>query len=485
MKRVEWSRPAALAGQLAEIEVGKAIDLFATKRVTCRLDPDLSENLVAHATLLLAANQILRFCPNLTVVLPGPARPMLEPRLRQLAASIHPAPTIRSEEVVVSDATLNIGHSVRDEPNWVAINGDGWLARVATSAQGVPVPELPPGFTRRGVVGGLAAACLGAGQVFTALVGRPLLPRPCEISLFTLEQAEPRDLDPGPQIAIRDVELDVLLIGCGGVANGWVYAAREAGSCGRVEAVDHQAQRPENIGPYVCASRARIGTAKAKIVKDELDVRMDVTPRTERFRFYKARIGYGQTYIPNIVLSAVDNAPTRRDVQRLWAQTTIDLAAEELTSQVIVKRLDDEGQCLLDAYTDPTGDDDELAALAEATGLSPDRLRDFETPITADDVAAAPPDKRDALEHGRARGQLVCGRVGDLDLHEEGYSDDFRPAAPFVTCFTGVVAYAQTLCAQTEQVESLHFQFNFGSYRSRVLRIACRRACMCSTYRTT
>ena len=444
MTNLEGSRPAAVAGRLAGIDVGEATDLFTTKRVICRLDPDLSANPVAYATLLLAANQILRFCPNLTFALPRAALPMLEPQLWQLAASIHLEPQIRFGDEVDGDATLNVGRVIRDEANWVAINGDGWLARVATSAGGPAYRELPAGFIRSDVVGGLAAACLGVGQVFTALVGQPLLARPCELSLFTLEQAEPGNLDPGPQITSRDVPLDVLLIGCGGVANGWIYAAREAGSRGRAEAVDHQGQRAENIGPYVCASRSRIGTAKAKIVEDELTPQMEVIPRAERFRFYKARLGYGHTYVPDIVLSALDNAPTRRDVQRLWAQITIDLAAEELTSQVIVKQLDDDGQCLLEAFTDPTGDDAELAALAEATGLSPQRLRDFETPISTEDVAAAPPEKRQALERARAQGQLVCGGPA-TSIHEEEYSETFTPAV-LLPPVHRVVGYAQTPC---------------------------------------
>ena len=59
---------------------------------------------------------------------------------------------------------------------------------------------------------------------------------------------------------------------------------------------------------------------------------------------------------------------------------------------MIVKNIEDDGQCLLEAYTEPAQDDLELGALAEETGLSVDRLRDFESPITEDDAAAAPPE---------------------------------------------------------------------------------------------
>jgi len=476
---VGLSRPAALAARLAAIESSAALDLFTTKRVVCRLDPDLSENTLAHQALLLAANQTLRFCPRVSFEL-GTAAAMLEPAIRELAASIHEEPAIAFGADEGADVTLNVGRELPGQPDWISINGHGWLARIANSAADAQVAALPPGFEGRNGIGGLAAACLGAGQVFSVLIGTPLPAGPVEFSAWTLQQGEPGQLDEGPEVAFSEIDLDALLVGCGAVANGWIYAAREAGSRGRLEAVDNQAQRAENIGPYVCATRARIGDPKVRTVKQELEPWTKVIERPERFRFFRARIGYGQTYIPEVVLTALDNAPTRRDGQRLWAHTTIDLAAEELTAQVIVKKLDDDGQCLLEAYTDPGEDEAELEALAAETGLKVERLRAFETPITENDVAAAPPAKRASLERARQRGQLVCGRVGDLDLHEEEYTDQFTPAVPFVTCFTGIVAYAQTVRARLDGVESFHFQFSFRSYRSRVLHLRRRKGCECS-----
>jgi hypothetical protein len=147
--------------------------------------------------------------------------------------------------------------------------------------------------------------------------------------------------------------------------------------------------------------------------------------------------------VPGLVISAFDNPQARHDVQRLWSPTTIDLAAEELTAQVIVKNLRDDGICFLEAYTVPDGEPDEFAWLVAATGLAPERVADFESQITEADIAVAPADKRAVLEDARRRGQPICGRVGDLDLREEGDSPDFTPAVPFVTAFTGIVAAAR------------------------------------------
>jgi hypothetical protein len=76
---------------------------------------------------------------------------------------------------------------------------------------------------------------------------------------------------PRPALATDPVELDVLLVGCGGVANGWVYTMRRAPAAGRVEAVDYQALRPENLGAYVCATRSRLKRPKAQVIKEELE----------------------------------------------------------------------------------------------------------------------------------------------------------------------------------------------------------------------
>src|SRR5207253_957466 len=96
------------------------------------------------------------------------------------------------------------------------------------------------------------------------------------------------------------------------------------------------------------------------------------------------------------------------------------------------------------------------------------------------DVAAAPPEKRAALEAARRRGQRVCGRATGLDLNEEEPGTEFTPAVPFVTAFSGIVGAAQT----TRRLfgaggGSVHFQFSFLSYRARTMRMRCASDCEC------
>jgi hypothetical protein len=152
------------------------------------------------------------------------------------------------------DAILNVGLEVRDDPVWIIVSSDGWLARIATAATGAMT--LPQLREPDNPLGALAAACLGTGQVFFSLVGRPLLTVPIEFSLYSLEAGHLGTLTQGPVLS-DDLTIDALLVGCGGVANGWTYAIKRLPITGRTEAVDHQALR----GPYEGLKPLSIGAA--------------------------------------------------------------------------------------------------------------------------------------------------------------------------------------------------------------------------------
>ena len=401
MTTIEFTRPAALAARLADTDISTAEHLFLTKRVMLRLEEQFAGTIPARETLILLANEILRFCPNIIIDVPAVAWDLVGV-LEQLAISIHGESRIAPAAHLTGtpDAIVNVGTELRAMANWITVNADGWVSRCAVFSGGATNP-LPRAYEHPNPFGAFGAACLGAGQVLQALIGKPVLANPTEISLYTLEQGTPGELNPGPELPA--VELDVLLVGCGGVANGWLYAIRRAPAAGRVEAVDHQRLRHENLGAYVCATRLRLGQPKVQVAREDwadlhgrpaagalpillgpVRLRPELRTGTRDLRARQGRV--------------------RHQVQRLWAPTTVDLAAEGLTSQLIIKRRDDNGMCLLEAHTEPAGADAELAGLAAATGLSVERLRDFESQITEEDIAAAPVDKRSDLEEAAGGG---------------------------------------------------------------------------------
>jgi tRNA A37 threonylcarbamoyladenosine dehydratase len=343
----------------------------------------------------------------------------------------------------------------------------------------MPCPETAPN-----AIGALAAACLGAGRIFLILLGRELVTEPGELSLFDYRSGPIGMLDPGPALPVQ-LELATLLIGCGAVSSGWVYAIRRLPITGTVEAVDRQALGDENIGPYVIARVVDVGTPKTEIVRALLKPAIAVTPRTEELHFFKARLRYRQTKVPALVVAGVDNVEARHELQRLWPTVLIDMAAGGLTSQVIVKHLADAGQCLLAAHTMPPNEETTVERLSRISGLQPRRIRDdFEQALSAQDVARAPAELRDSLEEARRAGKPRCGYLTELNLNDETGDAEFAPAVPFVTAFSGIVAAAETIKHLSgASTGSLQYQFSFQSGRGRRTTRLCPGTCECQEAR--
>lgn len=477
------SRPLATAARLLHTDEAEVESLFRNARVLVRLDDVLADSADAQSTLLLAVNEILRFCPNVAVEAP-PGQLALLDTCDALAEDIHGhgARVERGSNGSLHrfSASLSIGLEIR--PGWVAVSSAGWVARVASgsaTSTRMPHPDTVPN-----PLGALAAASFGAGRIFLILLGHDLVAAPSELSLFDYRSGPIGTLDPGPPLPAQ-LELVTLLIGCGAVSSGWAYAIRRLPIAGAVEAVDRQTLGDENVGPYVIASIADIGRSKAEIVRELLETAIVVTPRSEEFHFFKARLRHGQTTVPELVVAGVDNVETRHQIQRLWPSVVIDMAAGGLTSQVIVKHLSDTGQCLLDAHTVPPNEEGTVDRLSRMSGLQPGRINhDFEQPVSEDDVAQAPPEFRTSLKEARRAGKPRCGYLSDLNLLDEPDHEEFAPAVPFVPAFSGIVAAGETIKHLTACSGGSHqFQFSFQSGRARQTTRRCPDTCECQEAR--
>jgi hypothetical protein len=477
------SRPLATAARLLQSDEAEVESLFRNAYVLVRLDDEVADSADGQSTLLLAINEILRFCPNVSVEVPPRHGAFLD-RCDALAEDIHGHGT-RVERVSSGtpdrfSATLSVGLEIR--PGWVTVSSTGWVARVASGS--ASSARMPHPYGAPNPLGALAAACLGAGRIFLILLGCDLSAEPSELSLFDYRSGPIGTLDPGPPLP-AELELVTLLIGCGAVSSGWAYTIRQLPITGTVEAVDRQALGDENIGPYVIARIIDVGTPKPRIVRELLEPAIAVTPRSEEFHFFTARLRYGQTKLPELVVAGVDNVETRHGIQRLWPAVVIDMAAGGLTSQVIVKHLADPGECLLDAHTTPPNVETTIERLSRMSGLQPRRIDDdFEQPVGADDVAHAPPEFRASLEEARRMGKPRCGYLTDLNLNHEPGSEAFAPAVPFVTAFSGIVAAGETIKQLTGRSGgSQQFQFSFQSGRGRQTTRRCPDTCGCQEAR--
>lgn len=476
------SRPVRVAAELLRQDETALLHLFEDAHVLIRLEQAYCDRPDAWETFLFTVNQVIRFCPNVAVCVPAGSTGILA-AAHVIAARVHGRRhAVRPVEFRHADnysAVVNIGSEILEGLPSVTVNSTGWVSRVATAGSGAT--RLPRTPSTRNPIGALGAACLGTAHAFLFLVGQPRATPPMEISLFTLDASRSPTLPEGPRLPSRPVELDGLLVGCGAVANGWAYTVKRLPITGRIDAIDRQALRIENIAPYVAASQEWLGRPKAAMIASLLGPTITVTPRAEDWELFKLRLSYGLR-MPSLVVNGLDNVETRHSVQRLWPGVLVDMAAGGLTSQVIVKPKRGNGICLLRALDRPPHEVGWADRAAQHTGLHIERILEAPTtPITEADVAEAPTDKRATLERARQQGRLVCGRVTEQSLLFEPRNTDFSPAVPFATGFSGVVAAAATMkwLMGYQADTGFHFQHSFATGRSRRIKMLCDSDCEC------
>lgn len=449
-------------------------------RVGIRLDPRSSSSADARESLLLATNMLLRFCPVVTVFLPS-ADVGLAAAVVGLGEMILGDPaSVRLVEAEPKrgeyDAMMNVSPVCEGPPSWLSINSTGWVARL-----GLDGPTEGATGVSANHIGALAASALGVGAVSMKLLGYRDVTDPVELSLWNRSTRNAAASDFGPDLAERRLSLDGMLIGCGAVTNGWAYAARRIGITGSLAAVDHQRFRIENNGPYILGGIKRLHERKVDMIHDELAPGLTVTPFAELFEFFRVRIETGMLPPPESIIAGLDGIPSRHAVQRMWPHTLIDMGSGGTTAQVVTHRRGSGGICLLEALRDDDGLDPAEQA-ARVTGLPAERIRDHPTdPITDSDVVNAPPQFRAGLAEARDRGQLVCGRVTDHYLNDEEYSAGFAAAVPFVSALAGIIGAAETArMLLTDNLESMHLQFDFRSMKLRALQMTSAADCECS-----
>jgi hypothetical protein len=377
------------------------------------------------------------------------------------------------------DAVLTVGRRPVEASGAVTVNSNGWVARLGTSS-GSPLTWRR---TRANAIGALAAACLGVGAVASILLKLHPSYDAFELSLFELQAGPVGSLGFGPSLPAVPLEIDAIVFGCGGVTNGWAYTARRLPIRGALEAVDKQSLRKENLGTYVLSSWTDLDKSKSALIKKVLKPAIKVTPRPEPLEFYKIRLDRSLVRMPSLIVAGLDDILSRHVVQRLWPAILIDMAGGGTTTQLVVHHAGGTGICLLEALRAPDRTADFAERMEATTGLSADRIRNNPTDaISAEDVAAAPAAHREALEAARRVGRLVCGRITDHNLYEEGYAADFAPAVPFVSALSGIVGAAETTKALMGLSQPLHQQFEFRTMRGRSLQLERSPVCECNNH---
>jgi hypothetical protein len=469
------SRPLLLASQLTGDNPTQARARLLGAAIYVRVTTEFGENQDAAILARSLVDQLSRFCGTVVVSAPDVIAQACSERDREL----HDPPRVHAwgSSLPRADALGIFIGGLPDTPGGIGTCSDGWTGKVFPAGTRGPVTA----FRVSNPIGALTAAALTAGEAFLRLIGLSRPSRGFELSAWSGACGPLGRLPDDPPLP-GIPPIDTLLIGCGNVMNGWAAAARALRITGHARAVDRQSLGAENLGPYSLARSDMIGQAKTLLLARHLEPLITVARHDEELSLFLPRITHWHLPLPPLVINGLDEVEPRHMVQRLWPEVLVDMAAGGTTSQVIVHQRGQGGQCLLRAYEAPDSETDYARRTEAATGLRRERfLSEFTAPVTAEDVAQAPPEHRARLQAAADSGQLICGYINQASLTETSSAENFAAAAPFVGVLTGARAAAFTVAQLGDHHApgGLRWQYNFLSNRARTAETRCPGTCEC------
>jgi molybdopterin/thiamine biosynthesis adenylyltransferase len=238
---------------------------------------------------------------------------------------------------------------------------------------------------------------------------------------------------PGTVSDTPEVLPPLALVGAGAIGTAVALILRELPTTGSLTVVDPQIYESPNVTTY---SLGTLADADAAMPKVDLIAReladFDVTPVQGTAQDLLEHIDSGAAPWPQIVLGAVDNIPARHELQRIYADLTLDggTGGQAGTTLALREGLPT-GPCIRCYYPlpNPTTGPSAESRLHRTTGLPMERIARGQSPLTEDDLLDLPEAGRRAL--APHLGKPVCGLASLLGLIPDN-DDDYRPSAVFV-----------------------------------------------------
>lgn len=374
---------------------------------------------------------LIRMVANLTVHLSGPAQ-LIDAVVREserISKTSKPVIEVGgSVNFHQFDAILSVGSTAHADLPWTAINSNGWVARVSSRGQ-----KLSDETGQANPVGALAAACFGVTEVFKRLIAlrpeRGEMISALSFSFYSYSESE----SPGPVLP-DNIPIDLAVIGAGAIGNGIIHLLDCLPVTGRVGIVDYQSFQVENWGTCLLIGPGEFNVPKAEWAARLLKTKLEVKPVCGKVEDYVEQCGKEHPF-PRIILNGLDNIPARRAVQELWPDQIIDGAIGPTACEVTMHPWPGHSSCLLCDFEMPLTPAEIVQR--RASGLRGGRLGDPFSVITDEDIAAAPPEKREWLNN--RKGKPVCSVISEAVLSEistEAQKPGFEPSAPFVACLS-------------------------------------------------
>jgi molybdopterin/thiamine biosynthesis adenylyltransferase len=476
-----YSRPVKTAAKLAT----QALDhhRFLTKKVLLAGETEILRTFNGRECFLNAFALLIRICPNIHIHIPpgcDDLKPVSEAFTKRLAFGPGVEHCDQVDDLGLFDAVLSVGTAVKPDLPWSTINSNGWLARASSGTR-----SLPADVAMDNPVGALAAACLGAGEVFKRLIKlKPERGEMLDGFSFSLRSYMAGVTDCGPALP-SSLEVDLLLVGGGAIGNGTVRLLSQLPLRGRIDIVDPQTYEDENLGTCLLMGTADLGASKAETLAACLQSPLvQAEPFKMTIEEY-ARLG---RRTPPVVMNGLDNIPARHQIQRsTWADLIVDGAIGDFTCQVSRHPWPDDVACLVCLFREPAGASAETVQ-REATGLSPETLSRPEDLLSAADVDRAPDEKREFL---RARlGKPICSVIQEgiaMKISEDEQRKGFEPSVPFTACFSACMVVAEMVAHIMKWPSALapRFQFDFlmGPQYGQEVPEGRRPGCICARHK--
>ena len=458
MNSAFFSRPLATAALLGDLAPDR--HLFTDKRVLITGESAILLTANGRECFLNSLRLVVRFCSNVAVLVPRECTGLGE-ESRALADRIKFAHAIdfpdSGSHLDSFDAILAVGSMPRPELPWTVINCNGWLARVSSVKT-----QIDARCDQYNPIGALAAASLGAGEVFKRLIAlkpeRGALIDGLSFSMLSYSQSS----DPGPALPARLPVGFMVVVGVGAIGNGNVHLLSRLPIQGRLAIVDPQKFRGENLGTSLLVGPQDLNSNKAEFAARVLESVVEAKPYAEDFSTFRERLGVELPY-PEFMLTGLDNIEARHAVQELWPSQIIDGATGDFGCQASCHPWGADVACLKCLFRAPAGESAESVAI-RVTGLAGERVKHPTETISEDDVRNAPKEKQDWL---KARvGVQICSVIQEAvaqDLSSERLREGFAPSVPFVACFSASMEVGELVKSVTGVATPLapRFQFDF------------------------
>ena len=237
------------------------------------------------------------------------------------------------------------------------IDAQGMVAWSPSNSGRAPAGDMPPDVAMK------IAACYAAGYILSEWRGGEhcaALPRP-----FAVDFAK---LGITPALANQAIDMSAsVLVGGGGVANGFLWAAEELLLTGRLLIVDPKTVSKGNLNRCLLFTEADLGHNKAEVLARNVRIgNLELVPFVGSFdAVVRARQRVKQAIV------TVDSRAARRVIQNGLPLEVLDASTTDVTSVVVHSHAQPtDGACLACIYKHNPAEDERELSIAEGLGIS-------------------------------------------------------------------------------------------------------------------